>query len=76
LLWFGYIQEDMTVVKNLRKLRQDKAWTQRELGQKAGVTQATIVHAEQGGDTRPTTIRKLAEALGVEPRRLMGSRSE
>ena len=46
--------------------------TQRQLSQKSGVTQATIVHAERGGDTRPTTVRKLADALGVEPRVLIG----
>jgi len=48
--------------------------TQRQLSQESGVTQATIVHAEKGGDTRPTTVRKLADALGIAPRELIGTR--
>jgi len=63
----------MTVLKKLRRHREEQAMTQRQLSQKSGVTQATIVHAERGGDTRPTTVRKLADALGVEPRELLGA---
>jgi len=62
----------MTVLKQLRRYREEQALTQRQLSQKSGVTQATIVHAEKGGDTRPTTVRKLADALGIEPRTLIG----
>jgi transcriptional regulator with XRE-family HTH domain len=63
----------MTVLKHLRRYREEQAMTQRQLSEKSGVTQATIVHAEKGGDTRPTTVRKLADALGIEPRKLIGS---
>jgi len=43
--------------------------TQEDLSQLAGVTEATISRMENGksGPTRPSTVRKLAEALGVEP---------
>ena len=57
----------MPVLKHLRHHRHAQALTQRELAELSGVTQVTIVHAEKGGDTRPTTIRKLAEALKVTP---------
>ena len=62
----------MPVLKNLRHHRHAQALTQRELADLSGVTQVTIVHAEKGGDTRPTTIRKLAAALKVTPRELIG----
>ncbi len=62
----------MTVLRQLRRYREEQAMTQRQLSHKSGVTQATIVHAEKGGDARPTTVRKLADALGVEPRALIG----
>jgi len=50
---------------------EEQALTQRELSERSDVTQATIVHAERGGETRPSTVRKLANALGVAPRELM-----
>lgn len=62
------------MLQRLRTIRQDQALSQRELAQRAGVTQTTIVKAEQGGDVRPTTHRRLAEALGVHPRELRGDR--
>lgn len=66
--------EAMPVLKQLRRIREEQALTQRELAARAGVTQVTIIHAEKGGDTRPTTLRKLADALGVQPRELLGPR--
>lgn len=53
----------------LRPLRRRMAWTQEELAEKSGVGIATILRLE-GGDTRPprvSTLRKLADALGVKP---------
>ncbi len=60
------------MLRHLRRCREERAMTQRQLSERSGVTQATIVHAEKGGDTRPTTVRKLADALGVEPKELIG----
>jgi transcriptional regulator with XRE-family HTH domain len=41
---------------------------QRELAKAAGITQATLVDLEHGrGRPRASTMRKVAEALGVEP---------
>lgn len=50
----------------VRKLRKERGWTQRELAAEAGTTQYTVSEIEQGHrDPHPTTLRKIAEALGV-----------
>lgn len=53
----------------LRGLRRRQAWTQEDLSMHSGVGIATIRRLE-GGDLReprPSTLRKLADALGVRP---------
>ena len=61
------------MLPRLKALRLERALSQRALAQKAGVTQVTIVRAERGEDVQPGTHRKLAEALAVDPRELMGN---
>ena len=55
----------------LRYLREVKALSRKDLAELATVNQSTIYRAEHG-DTRlrPSTIRKLAQALGVSPDQL------
>ncbi len=56
----------------LRRLRRDRALSQRELSRTTGVAFDTISRLETGKQrAQPRTIRKLADALGVEPRELM-----
>ena len=56
----------------LRRLRRDRALSLRELGEKSGVAFDTIHKLETGRRAaQPRTVRKLAKALGVEPRELM-----
>jgi transcriptional regulator with XRE-family HTH domain len=56
----------------LRATRERRALSQRELADMAGVSRTTIVSLEQGADSPfPSTIRKLARALGVAPDELM-----
>jgi transcriptional regulator with XRE-family HTH domain len=55
----------------LRRLRREAALSQQELAERAGTTQETISRLEQGHHARGRTLRKLAEALGVEPKELM-----
>jgi len=55
------------VVVRLRQRRLTAVLTQAELAQRAGVSEATVVAAEQGKRVRISTVRKLAEALGVAP---------
>lgn len=55
------------IATELRRLRHEAALSQRDLAERAGVTQTTIVKAEAGGELRPSTLRKLAAALEVKP---------
>jgi transcriptional regulator with XRE-family HTH domain len=56
----------------LRRLRRERALSLRELGERSGVAFDAINKLELGKrQAQPRTIRKLAEALGVEPRELM-----
>ena len=57
---------------NLRRLRVLNALTQAELAQKAGLTPAAVARIERNeAEPRMTNLRKLAEALGVEPHELV-----
>lgn len=59
-------------MERLRELRKDKVLSMRELEELAGVSYNTIWRLEAGRQgAHPKTIRKLAEALGVEPRELI-----
>ena len=52
----------------MREVRIRRLLSFRELAKRAGVAQRTIVEAEAGRQVpRPATMRKLAEALGVDP---------
>jgi transcriptional regulator with XRE-family HTH domain len=58
--------------QRLRELRVEQALTLRALGERSGIGYDTINKLELG--RRPahaSTIRKLADALDVEPRELM-----
>jgi transcriptional regulator with XRE-family HTH domain len=56
----------------LRQLRRERAWSQRDLAGHSGVSQDTITRLETGQrEAQPRTMRRLAEALGTEPRELM-----
>ena len=55
----------------LRELREDKALSTRELAEISGVHRHTIIRLENAQTgAHPRTIRKLAQALGVEPKEL------
>jgi transcriptional regulator with XRE-family HTH domain len=59
-------------VTKMKTLREEKVLSQRELARMAGLTQMTVWRIENGyRDARPGTIRKLAVALGVEPKELV-----
>ncbi len=56
----------------LRHIRQERALSLRELGRVSGVAFDTINKLEnEYREAQPRTLRKLAEALGVEPKELM-----
>jgi transcriptional regulator with XRE-family HTH domain len=59
-------------VQKLKRLREDRVLSQRELAWMAGLTHATVWRLENGFENaHPQTIRKIAGVLGVEPRELV-----
>jgi transcriptional regulator with XRE-family HTH domain len=61
----------------LRLLREGSPMTVRELADRSGVSYNTITMIENRHRTaNPSTVRKLAAALGVEPSELMQHRSD
>ena len=59
-------------MERLRELRLERALALRELGELSGVSLQTIWRIEAGRQgAHPRTIRKLAQALGVEPAELV-----
>jgi transcriptional regulator with XRE-family HTH domain len=62
----------MVKLTRLRTVRERAALTQRELAAKASVTYVQISRIERGeAEPYPSTVRKLATALGVAPSDLM-----
>ena len=55
----------------LRELRDRRLLTQEDLAQRSGVHYTTISKIERGGSARPSTVRKLAAALEVDPTELL-----
>jgi HTH-type transcriptional regulator, competence development regulator len=56
----------------LRSVRRAHALSQRDLSRMTGIAFDTISRLETGKQrAQPRTIRRLADALGVEPRELM-----
>lgn len=60
-----------TVVKigdNVRRYRLRRTLTQRQLAKKAGISATALVRIETNqAEPHVSTIRKLSEALGVDP---------
>src|SRR5215207_9593389 len=55
----------------LKRLRTLNALTQAELAERAGLTTAAVSRIERDeAEPRPSTLRKLAQALNVQPREL------
>jgi len=61
----------------LRMVRRALALSQRDLSRMTGIAFDTISRLETGKQrAQPRTIRRLADALGVEPRELMKGESD
>jgi transcriptional regulator with XRE-family HTH domain len=60
--------------QKIRRLRKQRVWLIGDLAKESGVHRNIISKLENdNGGAYPETIRKLAEALGVEPRELVKS---
>ena len=58
-------------MERLKELRRERVLSLRELEERSGVSYNTIWRIEDGRQgAHPRTVRKLAEALGVEPHEL------
>lgn len=70
--------ESLNVLKdNIRLYRQQKNWTQKQLGEKLGVSKTAVFYWEKG--TREPdikTIKKLCQLFGISPNDLYGADSE
>jgi transcriptional regulator with XRE-family HTH domain len=66
------LTEVLYIGDRLRDLRKRALLTQQELADKSGVGVTTIIRIERNQvEPHGRTIRKLAEALGVEPEELV-----
>lgn len=62
---------------NVKRLRDERGWSQGELARRAGVSQRTVSNIEAGAETTLDKIEKLALAFKVSPfELLMGHASE
>ena len=58
--------------EKLRRLRKRKVWLIGDLAERSGVHRNLISEYEHGrSGAHPDTIRKLADALGIEPAELI-----
>ncbi len=64
----------MNISNNLKKLRKERGWTQKQLAKKANVYYAMIFKIEQNFSKEPTiqTVAKIADALNVSVDMLIG----
>jgi transcriptional regulator with XRE-family HTH domain len=63
----------------VKELREEHGWSMRDLAKEAGVSLDTVQAMEHGSRPhRPSSVKKVADALGVSVRDLKGttSRSE
>ena len=58
--------------EKLKALRQERMLSQRDLAKAIGSVQAVVSELERGKRrAQPRTVRKLAKALGVEPKEIV-----
>lgn len=72
----GYVKIDGA---KLRRLREERLMSLRDLSQAAGVALYTVVGAEKGRHrygVQPSTVHKLAKALFVPPQELLARDDE
>lgn len=70
------VMDRSEVQSRVVEFREERMWTQGRLAEEAGVSPTTVSGIESGRISRPHfgTVKKLARALGVEPRELLSAR--
>jgi transcriptional regulator with XRE-family HTH domain len=67
----------LLVQLRIEELRKRNFLTLQELADRSGVTISTLSRIENGlQDPRPSTVRKIAAALGIEPQELLVEEAE
>lgn len=63
--------------EHLKRIRETRALSRKDLAGQSDVDESTIYRAERGQTKlRPSTVRKLAQALGVSPDELMSEQGK
>jgi transcriptional regulator with XRE-family HTH domain len=61
----------------LKRIRETRVLSRKELAKQSDIAESTIYRAECGQTKlRPSTVRKLAQALGVPPDTLLGEQGK
>ncbi len=69
---WGYLLTMLYIGDKLRETRKRALLTQQQLADKSGVGVTTIIRVERNQvEPQARTIRRLAEALGIEPHELL-----
>lgn len=69
---YSYGAGTVPKLPHLKRRRELAALSQQDLADRAGIARSTLLKLERlEAEARPSTVRKLAEALGIEPRELM-----
>jgi len=58
-------------VDKLKELRIDQGLSQRELSERAGISNTSVWKIERGGGANPATLKKIADVLGVRASELV-----
>lgn len=54
----------------VKQLREKRGISQEKFAQEIGVSRFTVIKIESGGNTTPTTVFKIAEFFGKDPREI------
>jgi len=67
------MQDVVLIGEEVKRWRMRRAMTQIQLAERCGLSPATIVRLERNQrEPQPSTIRKLADALDIDPFELTG----
>ena len=67
------MQDVVLIGEEVKRWRMRRAMTQIQLAERCGLSPATIVRLERNQrEPQPSTIRKLADALDIDPSELTG----
>lgn len=64
------MRNSSTIATRIRKCREDRAWTQEQLAEIAGVAARTVQRTEEGKNVSFDTVQRLADALKMDVEKL------